>query len=554
MAPLFIASAVLVEAVPGAEGSETGILSRTDAAVLDRALGQVLSRRSDWLRKAEEARPRLFHETIRPAALIETERDDSLFLGWKAVRPQPVETILNRKFEAGESFVLDFGDHRVGHLTLSLRRFDIAVSAPVRLKLIFGESLREVSESFDTYDGSLAGSWLQDEMINIDTVPQRVRLPRRYAFRYVKVNVVACDRYGKFGFDDIFAETVTSADEEQLVPFEPKSEADAALDRVSLTTLRGCMQTVFEDGPKRDRRLWLGDLKLQALANYATYRNNDLVKRSLYLHAGTASEEGLVATCLFEEPQPMRGGNSILDYTALFAPTVLEYLEATGDVETAEDLWPMVLRQLHFTLGPVGGDGLFRDQKNWWLFIDWDRSLEKETAEQAIIICGLKATHRLGVKLGMMQDVAFIPGIIERMEAAAMQQLWDEDKGVFVSGKTREVSWASQAWMVLAEVPSKEQARRALQTVMADPVASRPVTPYLHHYFVEALFQAGLRKEAETLLRDYWGGMVEKGADTFWEVYLPDDAHASPYGSPLMNSYCHAWSCTPTWFLRTRMD
>ena len=45
---------------------------------------------------------------------------------------------------------------------------------------------------------------------------------------------------------------------------------DAALDRVSQRTLRDCMQTVFEDGPKRDRRLWLGDLRLQALANYAT--------------------------------------------------------------------------------------------------------------------------------------------------------------------------------------------------------------------------------------------------------------------------------------------
>ena len=36
-----------------------------------------------------------------------------------------------------------------------------------------------------------------------------------------------------------------------------------------------------EDGPKRDRRLWLGDLRLEALANYETYRNFDLVKRLL---------------------------------------------------------------------------------------------------------------------------------------------------------------------------------------------------------------------------------------------------------------------------------
>ena len=26
---------------------------------------------------------------------------------------------------------------------------------------------------------------------------------------------------------------------------------------------------------------------------------------------------------------------------------------------------------------------------------------------------------------------------------------------------------------------------------------------------------------------------------------------ASPYGSHLMNSYCHAWSCTPAYLLRS---
>jgi hypothetical protein len=85
---------------------------------------------------------------------------------------------------------------------------------------------------------------------------------------------------------------------------------------------------------------------------------------------------------------------------------------------------------------------------------------------------------------------------------------------------------------------------------MHSATAAKPVTPYMHHYVVEALLAAGMRDDAMRLLRSYWGGMVRKGADTFWEVYLPDDDLASPYGSHLMNSYCHAWSCTPTYLLR----
>ena len=46
------------------------------------------------------------------------------------------------------------------------------------------------------------------------------------------------------------------------------------------------------------------------------------------------------------------------------------------------------------------------------------------------------------------------------------------------------------------------------------------------------------------------GGMVKKGADTFWECYDPSDDMASPYRSILLNSYCHAWSCTPSYWLR----
>lgn len=51
-------------------------------------------------------------------------------------------------------------------------------------------------------------------------------------------------------------------------------------------------------------------------------------------------------------------------------------------------------------------------------------------------------------------------------------------------------------------------------------------------------------------LEIYWGGMVRLGADTFWELYNPENADESPYGGTIVNSYCHAWSCGPAYFLR----
>lgn len=77
--------------------------------------------------------------------------------------------------------------------------------------------------------------------------------------------------------------------------------------------------------------------------------------------------------------------------------------------------------------------------------------------------------------------------------------------------------------MVLSGVASKEQAQRALKNVLKFKDAQKPVTPYMHHYFVEVLYAAGMDAEAKAHIDSYWGGMIKLGADTFWEVYIPED-------------------------------
>ncbi len=60
------------------------------------------------------------------------------------------------------------------------------------------------------------------------------------------------------------------------------------------------------------------------------------------------------------------------------------------------------------------------------------------------------------------------------------------------------------------------------------------------------------------VIRSLWGGMLEKGATSFWEAArcdYPDDFHKhlttyTAYGEYRM-SLCHAWSSTPVeWFAR----
>jgi hypothetical protein len=136
------------------------------------------------------------------------------------------------------------------------------------------------------------------------------------------------------------------------------------------------------------------------------------------------------------------------------------------------------------------------------------------------------------------------------MRQGARHHLFDGADGVFFSGPQRQISWASQAWMILGGVVAGEEAAAILRRVQTHPEAIRPAGPYLYHHVVHAMLLCGMTAEATELIRDYWGKMIELGATTFWEVFDPANQKLSPYRNHLMNSYCHAWSCTPAWFIR----
>ena len=72
----------------------------------------------------------------------------------------------------------------------------------------------------------------------------------------------------------------------------------------------------------------------------------------------------------------------------------------------------------------------------------------------------------------------------------------------------------------------------------------------MYHNYIDALIATGQKDKALAVLDAYWGGMADQGADTFWELYNPQNPNESPYGGTIVNSYCHAWSCAPAYFLR----
>ena len=104
--------------------------------------------------------------------------------------------------------------------------------------------------------------------------------------------------------------------------------------------------------------------------------------------------------------------------------------------------------------------------------------------------------------------------------------------------------------MVLAGVVNPGEGAAILEKVAALKPEKGMVSPYMNHHYVEALLMCKKKETAMDYMKYYWGGMICHGADTFWELYNPENPAESPYGSSIVNSYCHAWSCTPTYLLR----
>ncbi len=503
-----------------------------------------------FLDKAEALAPALITTEIRPAGVVEIVPRGQDYAARQVGRGFEQSRPLGR----GDSVCLDFGDHWVGYVSFTLAPVGSPQDAPACLRLRFGEIPYELTVGLADYQGEISSSWIQEELIHVDVLPARVRLPRRYAFRYLELAVMDTSPKYQVIVSDVVCAAVTSADRGKLLPLATNDPELAALDRVSLKTMEDCMQSVFEDGPKRDRRLWLGDLRLQAQTSYVTFQNNDLVKRCLYLFAALTQNEGRVGACLFLEPRPQVDDTALFDYALFFVSTLHDYYEATGDRETLEELFPTAERQLELALRELDSRGIVTDRETWWCFLDWGEGLNKQAGAQAILIYTLKQGAAMAEWLGDGEKAAGYGSTAGRLSQAALDVLWDGEQGFFTSGARRQVSWASQVWFALAKVLAPEENARLLERLLARNPGIPLVTPYACHYLIEALMENGLTGQAVSAMKGYWGGMLREGADTFWELYDPGDPFASPYGCRAINSFCHAWSSTPAYFIRKYLN
>lgn len=317
------------------------------------------------------------------------------------------------------------------------------------------------------------------------------------------------------------------------------------------------------------------------MANYTTFGDTSLAKRCLYLFAATPFRaDGLLSASCYEKPHTCSGGQSIVDFSEIYAAALLDYVQASGGKQTGEDLFETAKKQFEIAVArcdPTTGLYTIRkeDEKSEdggggdvWHFIDCECSrarcslecvgrrevadvagheeLEKSCAEHCVTIFGLRSLLQLSEELSMptpslptpfSSSAIPLPDLIDRLVESARQAYYSPSAKCFVSGPSSQISWGSNAWAIMASVPpSQEIAAECLRTAYSHPDAIRGNTPYLHHYMVEAMILAGEKDLATEHILTYWGSMIKAGAETFWEAWDPQRPAFSPYGDFHSNS------------------
>ncbi|WP_062177065.1 alpha-L-rhamnosidase-related protein [Dysgonomonas macrotermitis] len=508
--------------------------------------------RESWLKKAEEAKPELFQTTYSPQYLVKSVADPIAFQGWKMERFDDMSYLYDQSFKKVKEVIVDFGKHMTGFYTFHLKTTDKAQDAPIRIKFTFAEVPAELNTSLDPWKGTLSRAWMQDEIITVSQIDQDITIPRRISGRYMKIELLAAPPDFDFALTNMYFTAYSSAKEVKTTLQDNVPQDIREINDVAIETLRECMQTVYEDGPKRDMRLWIGDLYLESLANMYSFQNHELTKRCLYLLAGLAAEDGNLHANIFEKPEPHPQYSSYcLSYNLLYNVTLLEYLKASGDMETAKDLWPVVKRQVEDAMSYLDENNIFNQNKKGyvWLFFDWRDGLDVSTPMQGLMIFALDKSYELAKILNKEDEVRDWPLVSKNMAKAARKELYDKNRGIFLSGSNNQISSMSQIWMIISGVLNQKESQKALKTTLSMDDAVYPGTPYAYHYLIEAMVACGMNEEAKEYMRSYWGAMVKKGADTFWEQWDPENEFLSPYNFFPVNSYCHAWSCTPVYFI-----
>lgn len=320
---------------------------------------------------------------------------------------------------------------------------------------------------------------------------------------------------------------------------------------------------VIWDAPRRDREVWLGDLRPEALAVYSAFFCPEVIASSLHLLADQQTADGLM-------PGNGTYRYQFIEYSFWWIIILWELYYHTGDLSYIKEFFPTYRKLMDWIDHKLGSNAYIQINKTWmWTLPRTSLSPEAQCVLTEALQCASFIERSVGRDEEADRYLVLREGLVQKI----VSDFWDEERGIFAEPihAERETDLVAQDTGVLAVLFGLVDAKKGLRILqylrehMWTPYGStttdrsydlpesnwphnRQIWPFMNAYEVEARFRMGDVDGALELTRRCFGNMLEKGSATFWELVNPDDGtfsikpFAPGYHHDSMNSSCHGWS------------
>jgi alpha-L-rhamnosidase len=424
------------------------------------------------------------------------------------------------------SLLADFGKETFGFITLH------GLKGNGKLSVYYGES-KEEALSVDSCE-------TLDRLTISQAQKSDSTLPLSKAFRYVNVQ-----HDPSVSFDSV-SMLYEYAGLEERGHFRCNDELINKIYDVSRYTFELNTREFFIDGIKRDRWIWSGDAYQSYLMNYYLYFDSSAVTRTL--------------TALRGKDPVTSHINTIMDYTFYWFIGIYDYYLYTGDKTYIQLFYPRMQSLMEFCLNRRNSNGLLEGLPGDWVFIDWAAGLSKQgevSFEQLLFSRSLETMALCADIAGDKEGQTRYQKLAGELRKKLFDLYWNENKKALVhsrvNGKqTENVTRYANMFSIFFNYFTEEQKQAVKTSVLLNDQIPKITTPYMRFYELEALCALGEHNYVLNEMKNYWGGMLQLGATSFWEEYNPDkkgEEHLAMYGRKFGKSLCHAWGASPLYLL-----
>ncbi len=421
-----------------------------------------------------------------------------------------------------QSLLVDFGKESFGYIDLH------GLKGHGQVAVYYGES-REEALSADSCE--VLDRLDVDQRQPIDTVLEGSR-----AFRFVNIRHTG----------DIQLDSVSMRFE--YAPLTQKGGfrcSDPTINNiwdVAAYTFHLNTREFFLDGIKRDRWIWSGDAYQSYLMNYYLFFDSATVTRTLWALRGKDPVTSHI--------------NTIMDYSFYWFTGIYDYYRYTGDTGFIRLVYPRMVSLMNWIQQRRDKNGWLEGQPGDWLFIDWADGLTKKgelSFEQLLFVRSLET---MALCADLVNDKAGA-GVYHQeagtLRAKLFTDFWNPGRQAFVySSVDGRILRYTNMFAIFFGYLSPEQQSAVKTHVLLNDSIQQITTPYMQFYELEALCAMGEQKHVLQQIKDYWGGMLSRGATSFWEKYDPNEKGVQDYamyGRPFGRSLCHAWGASPLYLL-----